>query len=170
MSGYPHSYPTPGDSNHLPGDSNHLPGASYPLSGESYPPAGPDYQPQPHTPASVQLTQATSIPETYQGRAIRPSPIAAMGVSGAAQDPAKPSKKVAIKTWKIIPENCICQFCSRDIVTQVERLPSSGAYIVCCILSFVGFCLLPFMMDDFYVITHFCPNCGRELGHVEAIC
>jgi hypothetical protein len=177
MSGHPHSdtayppgasYPPPGASYPPPGASYPPPGASYPPPGASYPPPGPGYPPQPFPPVSAQPMQPVSITQTYQVHANQPSAIAAMGVSGNTQAPANPSKKAALKNhfkkWTSRSQQCVCQHCSNDIKTKVKKYPGSGAWLACCVLTPVGCCCLPFIMDSFYVIIHSCPSCGKEVG------
>lgn len=61
-----------------------------------------------------------------------------------------------------------CPYCNAFIVTRVESkistmqiLACSGIFICGCVL---GCCLIPFCIDDWKDVEHFCPNCNAMVG------
>jgi len=67
-----------------------------------------------------------------------------------------------------IPQRHHCQFCQKDIVTEVRFENGMLTYIACGVLvilgCFFGCCLIPFCVDAAKDIVHVCPNCHNAVG------
>ncbi|XP_061883393.1 cell death-inducing p53-target protein 1-like [Entelurus aequoreus] len=65
------------------------------------------------------------------------------------------------------PGSVRCPHCRNDVTTKVKPRPGRRAYTLCCVLTFsglvCGFCLIPFMIGDFWNVHHYCPQCGKQL-------
>ena len=78
------------------------------------------------------------------------------------------------------PVNMTCPNCYAEITTRTEGKSGVLAFIAAgclCIFS-LGICFwtrliyipcfwIPFCLEDFDEITHFCPNCNANLGKVK---
>lgn len=62
----------------------------------------------------------------------------------------------------------VCSNCRKEITTNINKKPSSMAYIsslLCCVFGcFWGPCLIPFCMDQCLNVEHKCPKCEVYLG------
>lgn len=114
----------------------------------SYPPPGSGYGPPPQSyglPPSGQATQTTTTiiqqPQTV---------IVGNGMFGEA------------------PVSMCCPYCTATIVTSVNYVPGTLAWLACGGLILVGCglgcCLIPFCIDGMQDAVHSCPNCRRQLG------
>ncbi|XP_061739675.1 lipopolysaccharide-induced tumor necrosis factor-alpha factor homolog [Nerophis ophidion] len=65
------------------------------------------------------------------------------------------------------PGRVRCPHCRTDVTTKVKQRPGRRAYTLCCVLTFsgliCGFCLIPFMIGDFWDVHHYCSQCGQRL-------
>jgi len=65
------------------------------------------------------------------------------------------------------PQRIICQYCDRDVVTEI--LPVSGFGTNLCAITLCLFvcwpcCIVPYCVDDCKDVEHICPNCHRVVG------
>ena len=67
------------------------------------------------------------------------------------------------------PVNMTCPNCSAEITTRTEGKSGVLAFIAAgCLCIFCLACFwIPFCLEDFDEITHFCPNCNANLGKVK---
>jgi lipopolysaccharide-induced tumor necrosis factor-alpha factor len=66
-----------------------------------------------------------------------------------------------------MPRRVICQYCGYEIITSINRRPGFGAHLFALGMCLVGLwpcCIIPYFVDDCQDATHFCPNCGQEVG------
>ncbi|XP_051559810.1 lipopolysaccharide-induced tumor necrosis factor-alpha factor homolog [Myxocyprinus asiaticus] len=66
------------------------------------------------------------------------------------------------------PTVTVCQYCHKNILTNVEYKPGGAAWSMCCLLTLLGlicgFCLIPFFVRGFQDAHHTCPCCRKHLG------
>ncbi|XP_067317477.1 lipopolysaccharide-induced tumor necrosis factor-alpha factor homolog isoform X1 [Anolis sagrei] len=66
------------------------------------------------------------------------------------------------------PVQMTCPSCRQLIITRIEHKAGTLSWISCGTLfllgCWVGCCLVPFCVDAFLDVDHFCPNCQALLG------
>uniref|UniRef100_A0A915JLF6 LITAF domain-containing protein n=1 Tax=Romanomermis culicivorax TaxID=13658 RepID=A0A915JLF6_ROMCU len=66
------------------------------------------------------------------------------------------------------PSSIQCPHCSAHIVTGVNFVPGTLAWVLCIVLLLLGLwcgcCLIPFCMPECQDVEHRCPNCRQFLG------
>jgi len=72
-----------------------------------------------------------------------------------------------------VPQRHTCQFCSREVVTEVRYesgtltwIAAGGLVLVGCV---AGCCLIPFFVDGCKDVVHVCPNCHTVVGRKNRI-
>jgi len=64
-----------------------------------------------------------------------------------------------------VPVDLTCVHCQHHVTTKIRRKASRYSWCLCCSLSLLLLCCVPFCCCDCLNITeHRCSNCGRLLG------
>eukprot|EP00088_Acartia_fossae_P034493 TRINITY_DN35402_c0_g1_i1.p1 TRINITY_DN35402_c0_g1~~TRINITY_DN35402_c0_g1_i1.p1 ORF type:complete len:136 (-),score=5.52 TRINITY_DN35402_c0_g1_i1:37-417(-) len=71
------------------------------------------------------------------------------------------------------PVGMQCPNCQASITTRVEEdqgvLAWISAGVLCLAGCWLGCCLIPFCVDSFKDIKHFCPSCNALVGRYKAL-
>ncbi|XP_057698865.1 lipopolysaccharide-induced tumor necrosis factor-alpha factor homolog [Corythoichthys intestinalis] len=109
------------------------------------------------------------MPASFNTQQISPVNIHLTPLDAVVSQP-QAGESATIANLLTSPGSVQCPHCQQDVITKIKQMPGKGAYTLCCILAFsglvCGFCLIPFMIPDFWDVHHYCPHCGKHL-HVH---
>ncbi|CAG5135646.1 unnamed protein product [Candidula unifasciata] len=131
-------------------------GSSYaPPPGNPHPPPGNPY-PQPGNPYPPQYMAGPGYPQATQS-----------GYSQATTVVVQPTVTV-IQVFRESPVHTNCPYCRAEVVTATSFETGTFAWVICCVLWFVGCglgcCLIPFCLDGCKDVIHSCPNCRQQIA------
>jgi len=119
------------------------------------PPVAPQYQPPSAAPQYQQAPPPIAQPVTYSTTVTVTEPL------------------IGHAHWGEIPQRHHCQFCGKDIVTDVQYEPGTLTWLVAGGLillgCWLGCCLIPFCVDGAKDVIHVCPHCHNVCGKKSRI-
>ena len=125
-------------------------------------------QPQPAHSSSSGTYQAVPVAQAYQVQHAVPVAQTVQYQTPAVAAVVVSSTPRGDQGWyDRSPRRIVCQYCSYEVITSVQRSPGIGAWFWAFILFFFGCwpcCLIPFCLDDCQDAVHYCPNCRRPVG------
>ncbi|KAJ0015755.1 hypothetical protein NQD34_014045 [Periophthalmus magnuspinnatus] len=57
----------------------------------------------------------------------------------------------------------LCPNCEQVVFTHTKKFNGESVWLMSCIVSFVGLCLVPFCVDQLKSVHHMCPQCQATL-------
>ncbi|KAM9393640.1 lipopolysaccharide-induced tumor necrosis factor-alpha factor homolog isoform 2-T2 [Pholidichthys leucotaenia] len=80
--------------------------------------------------------------------------------------PCQPCPRVVVGPLQEVPAPVKCPYCNQEVVTAIDYAPGLLAWFVCGGLALIGCCLcswIPFCVDSFKDVEHYCPSCKRVI-------
>ncbi|TNV75218.1 hypothetical protein FGO68_gene12099 [Halteria grandinella] len=71
---------------------------------------------------------------------------------------------IANMVWPRTPTMVVCPHCNQREPTKTEKMRTDKQCCLCCLMSFIGCCCIPYMIEDMYKVQHSCANCNEPLG------
>ncbi|XP_064631004.1 cell death-inducing p53-target protein 1 homolog isoform X2 [Lineus longissimus] len=80
----------------------------------------------------------------------------------------QPTAQVVVQQFRETSVQTVCPHCQANIMTATVYESGSMAWLICCILFWIGCdlgcCLIPFCVDGAKDVIHSCPNCHQTIS------